>query len=68
MKEKLKKDEWFHYIIAIAALVSGLLHFFFNWDYYHHHHYLTSGLLFYTIGPVLYVVCTFAYYKATTHD
>ncbi len=54
-------DEKFHYVIAIVALSSWLLHFVFNQDLYEREE-IYAGISFICITVPLYVTCVFAYY------
>ncbi|WP_101841978.1 hypothetical protein [Halobacillus sp. Marseille-P3879] len=62
-KEKRGKvsDAKLHYLIAVAALVSWLLHFAANLDFYDREK-LYSGITFICIAVPLYAACVFLYH------
>lgn len=67
-KKKAKlSDEKLHYIIAVVALVSWLLHFAANLDFYEKEK-LYSGIIFISITAPLYAICVFSYYHLNGSD
>lgn len=54
-------DEKLHYLIAVVALVSWLLHFAANLDFYDKEK-IYAGIIFISITAPLYAICVFVYY------
>lgn len=65
-KAKLS-DEKFHYLIAVVALVSWLLHFAAKVDFYEIEE-IYSGIIFIAITAPLYAVCIFIFYHFNGSD